>query len=142
MSKFVDNKIAQLSLDSGCEGDCIRESECIRLGLDIQPLDETDTQIPTQADGLSSLDIIGKVKFECDRGKLEKLTFSWEGFVCKNLLSPILCGGAFMERNRIVQELHKRRIVVDNKFYILETPALCPNPKEKDQIDPPALSRI
>ena len=87
---FVDNKIAQLSLDSGCEGDCIRESECIRLGLDIQPLDETDTQIPTQADGLSSLDIIGKVKFECDRGKPEKLTFAWEGFVCKNLLSPIL----------------------------------------------------
>ena len=40
---FVENKIAQLSLDSGCEGDCIREDECVRLGLPVQPLDKTDT---------------------------------------------------------------------------------------------------
>ena len=119
---FVENKIAQLSLDSGCEGDCIRKDECIRLGLTIQPLDKTDTQIPTQADGQSSLDIIGKVKFKSDRGKPDKLSFTWEGYVTKNLQSAILCGGAFMERNKIVQELQNKRIVVDRKFYILETP--------------------
>ena len=48
--------------------------------------------------------------------------------MCKNVQSAILCGGAFMERNKVVQELHNKRIVVDGKFFILETPALCPNP--------------
>ena len=139
---FIQNKIAQLSLDSGCEGDCIRESECIRLGLDIQPLDKYDTQLPTQADGLSSLEIVGKVKFDCDRGKPEKLVFHWEGFVCKNLQSAILCGGAFMERNKVVQELHNKRIVVDDKFYILETPTLCPNPIPDLQFSPVNLNSI
>jgi hypothetical protein len=125
---FVNNKVAQLSIDSGCEGACIRESECHRLGIPIKPLDNTDTQIPTQADGKSTLNIVGKVKFEADRGNPNKLKFYYEGYVAINLQSNILCGGAFMERNKIVQELHNKRIVVDSKFYILETPSLCPNP--------------
>ena len=125
---FVNNKVAQLSLDCGCEGDCIRLSECKRLGLKVNPLDESDTLVPLQADGSSPLDVVGKVKFISNRGQADKLSLTWEGYVCKNLQSAILCGGAFMERNKVVQELHNKRIVVDGKFFILETPALCPNP--------------
>ena len=51
---MVNNKVVQLSLDSGCEGDCIRLDECKRLNIQIQPLDHTDTAIPTQADGSCS----------------------------------------------------------------------------------------
>ena len=43
---FINGKVAQLALDSGCEGDCIREDECYRLNLEIVPLDNTDTNNP------------------------------------------------------------------------------------------------
>ena len=103
----------------------MREDECVRLNIPIQPLDHTDTNVPAQADGKSLLEIVGKTKFSAVRGKA---TFYWEGYVCKNLHSAILCGGAFMERNNVVQELSKKRIVVDNKYFILETSPLCPDP--------------
>ena len=112
-----------LSLDSGCEGDCIRIDECHRLNIQIKPLDPSDDQLPTQADGMSPLNIVGKVKFEIER---DKHTFYYEGFATKNLQAGILCGGAFLERNKIVQELNEKRIKVNNKHYILESSPLCP----------------
>ena len=60
---FVNNKVAQLSLDSECEGDCITESECHRLNIAINPLGPSDCLLPTQADGKSPLKVIGKAKF-------------------------------------------------------------------------------
>ena len=101
----------------------MREDECLRLDIPIEPLDETDTNIPTQADGVSPLDIIGKAKFTAER---EKLSFTWEGYVSKSLQAAILCGGAFLERNDIVQELKEKRIKVANKHYIMESSPLCP----------------
>ena len=112
-------------MDSGCECNVMREDECIRLGIIIDPLDQTNTNIPTQADGKSPLQIVGKAKFIAKRGKVD---FQWEGYVCRNLQSAILCGGTFMEKNRVVQELANKRIVVANKYYILETSPLCPDP--------------
>ena len=105
---LVNGKTAQLSLDSGCEGDCIQEKECIRLGITILPL-EKDDKIPTLADGHSKLDIVGKAKFQCHR---EKIVLIFDGYVVRNLQAKILCGASFLERNRIIQELHnhKRKI--------------------------------
>ena len=125
VSSFINNKIAQLSFDSGCEGDCMREDECVRLDIPIKPLDHTDTSIPTQADGKSPLNVVGKTSFVATRGKIQ---FHWEGYVCKKLHSAILCGGSFMERNKVVQELANKRIVVDNKYYIQESSPFCPEP--------------
>ena len=110
-------------MDSGCEGAVIREDECIRLDIKIKPLDSTDTLTPTQADGKTLLDIVGKAKFIAER---DKLTFQWEGYVSKSVQSAILCGGAFMECNEIIQELKERRIKVANKHYIMESHPLCP----------------
>ena len=124
---FINNKVAQLSLDSGCEGDCISETECRRLQLPILPLDKSDHK-PKQADGQSNLIIIGKTKFYANRGDEKKLNLYFEGYVIKTLQSDILCGASFMERNKIVQELHNKRIIIDGKYYIMETPVLCPNP--------------
>ena len=47
-----------------------------------------------------------------------------------------------MERNKVVQELRNKRIVVDGKFYILETPALCPNPVPDLQFNAISLQSI
>ena len=80
VSFFVNNKVALLSLDSGCEGDCILESECKRLNIPILPLDSTDT-IPTQADGYSPLAIKGKAKFQCERDKIT-LFFDMSQQIC------------------------------------------------------------
>ena len=120
---YINNRPAILSLDSGCEGDCIRESECLRLNIAIKPLDNTDTSLPKQADGYSPLQVIGKAKFSAER---DKLTFQWEGYVTKSLHSSILCGGAFMERNKVVQELSYKRIKVANRHYIQESSPFCP----------------
>ena len=94
---FVNGIVAMLSLDSGCEGDCIHVNECKRLGIPILPLDSTDTQ-PMQADGHSPLDIVGKVKFECT---CDKITLYFEGYAVKNIQTSILCGGSFLSRNKI-----------------------------------------
>ena len=99
---LVNTKVAQLSLDSGCEGDCVHEDECKRLEIKIEPLDSTDTQ-PTQADGYSPLNVVGKAKFDCVR---DNITLHFDGYVVRNLQAPILCGGSFLSRNKITQELH------------------------------------
>ena len=81
---YINDKSALISLDSGCEGDCIRMDECYRLNIPIEPLDSTDTNLPSQADGTSALEIVGKVKFKAVR---DKLVFEYEGYVCKHLNS-------------------------------------------------------
>ena len=130
VSFFVNNKVALLSLDSGCEGDCILESECKRLNIPILPLDSTDT-IPTQADGYSPLAIKGKAKFQCER---DKIILFFDGYVTTNMQSRILCGASFLTRNKVVQELHNNKIVVQGKYHILESSPLCPNPIPNVQI--------
>ena len=122
--------MALLSLDSGCEGDCILESECKRLNIPILPLDSTDT-IPTQADGYSPLAIKGKAKFQCER---DKIILFFDGYVTTNMQSRILCGASFLTRNKVVQELHNNKIVVQGKYHILESSPLCPNPIPNVQI--------
>ena len=73
----------------------MRENECTRLNIKIDPLDINDTNLPTQADGNSPLEIVGKTKFIATRGKID---LYYEGYVCKRLQSAILCGGPFMEK--------------------------------------------
>ena len=68
---------------------------------------------------------MGKAKFNPNR---DKLSLAFDGYVVRHLQSPILCGAPFLERNKIVQELHNRRIVIDGKYYIEETSPYCPNP--------------
>ena len=108
----INGMVAKLTIDSGSEGDCIREDVCKKLGIKILPLQNNDHRIPTQADGFSPLDIIGYAKFKAIRGKV---TLHFEGYVARTLNAGILCGAPFMERNRLVQELHNRRIIIDGK---------------------------
>ena len=122
--------MALLSLDSGCEGDCILESECLRLNIPILPLDSSDT-VPTQADGHSRLQIKGKAKFQCER---DKIILYFDGYVTSNLQSRILCGASFLTRNKVVQELHNNKIVIQGKYHIMESSPMCPNPLPTVQV--------
>ena len=121
----VNNKVTQLTIDSGCEGNCVRLDVCERLGIPVHPLDPEDNKVPTQADGNSPLDIVGQVKFTAVRGKV---IFHFHGYVARTLNAEILCGGPFMESNKLVQELHKNRIIVDGKYTFLENSPHCPSP--------------
>ena len=98
---------------------------CKHLGIEVLPLDANDHKVPTQADGESPLEILGQAKFTATR---DKVTFYFEGYVVKRLNAGILCGGPFMERNKLVQELHNKRIIVDGKHIFLENSPFCPNP--------------
>ena len=85
-------------------------------------MDETDST-PTLADGQSQLPIVGKAKFTCTR---DKVNLTFDGYVCKTLQAPILCGGSFLSRNQITQELHNNKIVVAGKHHILESSQFSP----------------
>ena len=113
-----------LTIDSGSEGNCIRLDICQKLNLKVSPLDKDDRSIPTQADGQSLLDIIGQTEFVAVRGKV---SLHWTGYVAKTLSASILCGGPFIEENKIVQELHNNRVVIDNKHYFIEDSPFRPN---------------
>ena len=123
----VEGKVVKLTIDSGSEGDCIRLDECKRLNLTVLPLDNDKDKliVPTQADGHSPLDILGRAKFDTTRGKV---TMHFDGYVARDLNAEILCGAPFMERNKLVQELHNKRIIVDAKYVFLENSRFCPNP--------------
>ena len=139
MTFLVNEIVAQLSLDSGCEGDCIRVDECKRLGIPIYPLDATDIHVPTQADGKSPLNVLGKVKFQAYR---DKISLNFDGYVTDTLQSPILCGAPFLARNKIVQELHNRRIIINGKHYIEESSHFCPNPVPDGKVSSVSISGV
>ena len=91
----------------------LTESRLLRL----PKLDDDDHSVPTQADGKSRLDIVGQTEFIAVKNNV---SLHWSGYVAKTLSADILCGAPFMEQNRIVQELHNKRIVVDGKYHFLE----------------------
>ena len=113
-----------LTIDSGSEGNCIRLDTCQKLNLKILPLDRDDRSVPTQADGKSLLEIVGQTEFLAVRGKV---SLHWTGYVAKTLSAAILCGGPFIEENKIVQELHNKRVVIDSKHYFIEDSPFRPN---------------
>ena len=115
------DKHATLSIDSGCEGNCILFTECKRLGIPVRPLDYDDVT-PTQADGITNMEVVGKVSCNFERNSL-KLHF--EGYSVKQLARNILCGLPFIERNEIIQLPASRKLIVSNKT-IMEDPPLSP----------------
>jgi hypothetical protein len=92
-----------------------------RLGLNITPL-ETADQIPNQADGKTPLQPLGAIQTSFVRDGLQ---LPFHGYVIKNLSQPILCGTPFICRNKIVQHIHKKLMMIGDKV-ILEDPPFYP----------------
>ena len=59
LSCEINGKVAPLTIDSGCGGNCARLDTCHRLSIPIRPIDKDDKSVPTQADGKSPLEIVG-----------------------------------------------------------------------------------
>ena len=114
-------KQAVLSIDSGSEGDCMLETEAARLNLKILPLEKED-RVPRQADGISPLEVVGVVKTTFVRGSN---ILHFHGYVVKTLSQPILCGTPFICRNKIVQHMHKRLMMIGDHV-VLEDPPFYP----------------
>ena len=117
ISVYIDNKVAHITIDSGATVSFIVESEAKRLNLEIQ----SASQLARQADGCTMMHIIGEVHGKANRGMVD--------FVIHALVVPkldgaqILAGMNFLMENKVCQEPFKRRIIVDNKYTIEETPA-------------------
>ena len=82
----MQGQVLQLTIDSGSEADCIRLDECDRLGIQVQPLAVKDERVPTQADGHSPLQIVGRAKFVTSRGKV---SMDFDGYVATTLNAAI-----------------------------------------------------
>ena len=117
ISAKINGVTEALTIDSGSEGNCIRLDTCSKLSLSVLPLDKDDQSVPTQADGQSPLHVVGQTEFVAVRNEV---SLHWKGYVTKTLSAPILCGGPFIEQNKLVQELHNNRVIVDGKHYFLE----------------------
>ena len=104
--------MAVLTIDS----DCVKLDCCHKLGIKVLPLDPDDDKIPTQADGKSPLEIVGQAKFTAMKNNVQ---FFFEGYVAKELNADILCGAPFMERKKLMQELHNKCVFVDGKYTFL-----------------------
>ena len=77
-------------------------------------------QLATQADGETKLHVKGEVKALFSRGKIN---FTFHGLVVDKLSNATILGGMnFLIENQIDQQTSKHRIVVQDKFYIEETP--------------------
>ena len=113
-----------LTIDSGSEGNCVSEKTCKKLSLPVLPLDSDDRSVPTQADGQSPLVIIGQTEFTAERGNVQ---MQFKGYVAKTLAAAILCGGPFIEENKLVQELHHNRIIIDGKHTFIEDSPFSPD---------------
>ena len=129
--KINDNVDQILTLDSGAEGNVMKLETCQKLHLKVFPLDADDLSVPTQADGKSLLDIVGQTEFIAEKGNAK---LHWKGYVARTLSADILCGGPFLESNKIIQDLHNKKVVVNNKFYFEENSSFRP--------DKPSLQNI
>ena len=145
LSTKVNDIVTTLTLDSGAEGNCMKLETCQKLNLPIRKLDNDDSSVPTQADGKSKLDIIGQTDFVAVKNNVQ---LHWSGYVAKTLGADILCGGPFMERNRIIQDLSNKRVIVGDKYHFLEdSPFIPSNPmistlKSNDTDNPTAMINI
>ena len=124
LSASINGQNEILTIDSGSEGNCIKYDTCQKLSLPVYPLDQDDRSVPTQADGKSALNIVGQTEFTATRGNV---TLHFTGFVATTLSASILCGGPFIEENKIVQELHNNRIVIDGKHIFFEDSPFSPD---------------
>ena len=106
-----------ITIDSGATVSFIVESEAKRLNLPIGKA----SQLARQADGDTIMHVIGEVHATASRGAVK---FRIHALVVHKLDdAKFLAGMNFLIENKISQEPYKRRIVVDNKFTIEETPA-------------------
>ena len=117
LNVFHDHSPIKFTLDTGATVNMIHENTARQLGLTITP----SSQIATQADGKSGLDIIGETRFQVTR---DNLTLHFEGLVASKMDTEVLAGIPFIAHNNI--SIHPAINVVkinDNQYPYGSSPA-------------------
>ena len=94
-STFCGYYTVDITVDTGATGNMIREDVVKKLGGKISK----STQVASQADGRSPLQITGETRLQFTRGEH---SFLFEGLVVKDLDVDVLAGIPFMEYNDIL----------------------------------------
>ena len=120
---FHSHFTVAIALDSGAEANCITVRECRRLGIPIEPSNQSAVAV----DKVTKVSVVGEIKTAFERNGLE---FHFEGLVCSKLSNEIIGGIPFLKKNNIVQDLNSHRISVNNLgkiYHIMEIPELSPS---------------
>ena len=117
ISVFQDKLVVHVTLDSGATVSFITVAEASRLGLKIQKA----SQLANQADGETRMHVTGEVHETFVRGAI---SFVFNALVVKKLNdATVLAGMNFLIENKVSQEAHKKRVTINDKYSIEETPA-------------------
>ena len=100
----------KFTLDTGATINMIHESVANQLGLTITP----STQIATQADGKSEIDIVGEVRFQVSR---DNQLLYFEGLVARKMDSEALAGIPFIAQNNISIHPAKNVVMINDIQY-------------------------
>ena len=112
---FHKHHTVKITIDSGAEGNLIRESTAKSLNADIIK----STQSAHQADGSSPLAVVGETTMTLSR---DGHMFQFHGLVVKSLDVDVLAGIPFMENNDITIRPAKHEIILsDGTTYVYGT---------------------
>lgn len=124
---FFAHHPVTITCDSGATSSLVRHSTAIRLGMDIKPTAHT----ASQADGKSKLTPSGEVHVQLTRGDH---SFILEAVVVKELDCDILAGVPFMRTNKIVLDIPRDKIIVNNKHEIAYSSQCSSDPKVRRSV--------
>ena len=111
LNVFHNHHPLKITIDSGAETNMIKTTIANHIGAPITK----STQLALQADGQSSLTVIGETKLEVTR---DTHTFFLEALVVDNLDADILAGVPFMAHNDITVRPAKHQVILsDNTTY-------------------------
>ena len=105
LNTFYHEHPVQLTLDTSTTSNMVRASSAKLYGFPITPA----SQMARQADGVTPMDVIGKVHCSLTRGHK---TFELDALVVRQLDVNILAGNPFMVRNDIGVRPAKRQIEI------------------------------
>ena len=124
MDTFHGYHAVRITIDSGAEGNMMRESTATRLSAEIKP----SSQSAHQADGSSPLAVVGEVRLTFTR---DSKSFLFEGLVVRDLDVEVLAGTPFMELNDISVRPAKRQVITsDGTQYKYGSSGQSPGPQK------------
>ena len=108
---FYQHYPVKVVIDSGAETNMIRESVARQIGIPMS----SSSQLALQADGHSSLEVVGETRITLTR---DKHSFLLEALVVSNLDSDILAGVPFMIQNDISVRPSKKQVQIGDDTFV------------------------
>ena len=110
LNVYYGHEPLRLTLDTGATVSMIHLNVVKQLNLHISP----STQIATQADGRSEIEIVGETRFSVTR---DNRVLQFEGLIAKKMDTDILAGIPFISKNNISIHPASNQVRIDNTPY-------------------------